>query len=103
MTQDNVRDSKSGVAIDSTGTIITLDSGVRGRPLAGWEVSGTAAADYRVDIRVDGIWFTGVASYSSSTAISDGQTLPEADAIRINVTSAATAGATADVAIGVDE
>lgn len=101
MTDPNVRKSETGVDISGTGTLLTLSSGVRGRDSAGWQVRGDAAADYRIDIKIDGVWFEGVASYSSTQTVNDGQSLPEADEIRIELTSAAGAGDTADVAAGV--
>lgn len=93
------------LAIDSVGEIGQWQARVNHEEggIVGLNIEGTASASYEVDVGVrDGAggiqWFGPEASYSTVTSVSDGWQQAE-QYIRIRVTSAATSGATADVAV----
>jgi len=93
-------ENDEAVDISSTGTLLTLD--VDKNTQLGWQIDGTAAADYAFEIRVgySGPWFT-IETYSQTTRVDDGDIgAPEARQARIRCTSAAGAGETANVGIG---
>lgn len=85
-----------GLPIDATGEI--FEANVEIAKLVSINIDGTETADYALDVSPDGsTWFTAEATYSGSD-IRDSFELTDRH-VRIRVTTAASAGSTADIDI----
>lgn len=97
LTENEVRDG----AIDSTGTLLELDTG--GRAEVEVELRASEATDFALDVAGrNGNWYNDVRTFGAVDTISENLDIG-AQQIRIRVTSAASAGATASALLSAKE
>lgn len=97
MTRQQVATVETDVPIDSTGEKMRRE--VPGDTLVALNIEATEEASYALDISADGeLWFTDERTYSLTASVS-GQFRVAAAYIRVRVTTASSAGQTANITI----